>query len=657
MEERGQNATFGAIPQQIERSFEADQVTFSSQFDSGNMGRVERAAPDVYYVWTAPDCADTEAEVTCRSWFYFQVTAPVGKTLTFTVKNLNLQGKLFREGMKPVVKASPDSCWMRLPTPVTYNTASDTPSLFEITFRHHFLSPTASFAFTFPFSYSDTQTLLAGLHTLADEDVYVHVENMVQSLEGRRCDLVTISSYDDILESRESHALPLFPEKKRPFLFAERKKIVFVTGRVHPGETPGSHMLNGFLKWAVSPDPRATEARKHFVFKVIPILNPDGVYRGYYRTDTMGVNLNRFYQNPELKLAPTIWATREVVLSFATRLYLHVDLHGHASKRGIFLYGNYMDFQKQVEAMAFAKLMEVNCANFDFEGSNFSERNMKANDKRDGLSKEGSSRVALFRATNLTLCFTMEANYHSGSHLNPLSASGLAEAEAGQSSADMYANGPTAYTVEILEEAGKALGVSALDSIGKNQFSRVGNCELGSLDGVKVAAAEYVSTMAPFRFNSDIRKLVKNKEQLLLSLAPAIPKKKAEKTDKKSSERKCELPPARRTARPPRPKQDKNETLHTSKPRASSETLPAVVNVKIKNFIMPAPISPRSEARRVAHSPNPIGKPPAGPRRPAHSMQHRPGSRSRSSGSAKRLRDTSKRELPLSPCTADGQAE
>jgi hypothetical protein len=650
MEEKGQNATFGAIPQQTERNFEVDQVIFTSHFDSGNMGRVERAAPDVYYIWTAPDCANTEAEVTCRSWFYFQVTAPVGKTLTLTIKNLNLQGKLFREGMKPVVQSAPDSNWVRMSCPVTYTTSLDTPSLFEVSFRHHFLTTSAYFAFTFPFSYSDNQALLTSLPTLAGEDVYLHRENMISSLEGRRCDMVTISSYDDIMETRETHTFPLFPDNQRPLMFAESKKIVFVTGRVHPGETPGSHMLNGFLKWVISQDPRAIEARKHFVFKVIPILNPDGVYRGYYRTDTTGVNLNRYYQSPDVKTAPTIWATREVVLSFASRLYLYVDLHGHASKRAIFLYGNYMDFPKQVESMTFAKLMSINCANFDFEGSNFTERNMKTKDKRDGLSKEGSSRVALFRATNLTLCFTMEANYHSGSHVNTLPDSGLEESKAGQSSADIYENGPPAYTVEVLEEAGKALGVSMLDSIGKNLFSRVRNSEYGNLDGVKVAAAEYVSTMAPFRFNSDIRKLVKNKEQLLLSFAPSIPKKKPERATKKLTERKCELPPAGRTTRPPRPKL---ETQHVSKPRASSETLPAVVNVKIKNFIMPAPVSPRSEARRVV---SPAGKPPPAPRRAAHS-QNRPGSRSRSSGSARRVRDTSRRELPLSPSTADGQAE
>ncbi len=41
-------------------------------------------------------------------------------------------------------------------------------------------------------------------------------------------------------------------------------------------------------------------ARNWFVWKLIPILNPDGVYKGYVRLDTQGRNLNRYYTNPDL---------------------------------------------------------------------------------------------------------------------------------------------------------------------------------------------------------------------------------------------------------------------------------------------------------------------------------------------------------------------
>ena len=647
MGDRPVNATRGPVPQHRTQRFDLDSVVFTSDFDSGNLGKVEKVGQDVYHVWTAPDCAETLAEVTCRSWFYFRVTAPKGVMLTIVVKNLNLQGKIFREGHRPVYCGA-DEVWNRITGLITYQAAGEDLSLFEVTFRHHFTEESVCFAFSYPWSYEQNQVFLAHLVSTTPQDVYIHRENLIPSLEGRRCDLLTISSYDHITDQREFHPAPLFPEASRPYRFNDCKKVVFVTGRVHPGETPGSLMLNGFLKWACSADPRAVEARKHFVFKVIPMLNPDGVYRGYYRTDTMGVNLNRFYQTPDITVAPTIWATRAVVVAEVPRLYFYVDLHGHAAKRGIFLYGNYLDFPKQVEAFTFAKLMAANCANFDFEGSNFTERNMKAKDKRDGLSKEGSGRVALYKATGLALCFTMEANYHSGAVMNTLSESGLQEPLEAQTGSKLYENGPPVYTVEILEDAGKAIGISLLDSIDKNSYSRLPNSEYESLQGVKVAAAEFTATLVPFRFNSEIKKLLKNREQLLTALAslpPAPAKKKPEKVpEKRKSEPKTKPPPRP----PPRPRTEKLEL-----PRDPSKTkteAPAIVNVKIRNFVMPKPISPRSEARRVVVSPATRGswKPGSKPRRTTNSTHNRKESNSSRSGSSRVIRDARLRNMPMS---------
>ena len=49
---------------------------------------------------------------------------------------------------------------------------------------------------------------------------------------------------------------------------------------------------------------------------MIPLLNPDGVFRGHYRTDQKGVNLNRVYLNPEFENHAPIYASRSLVLFY-----------------------------------------------------------------------------------------------------------------------------------------------------------------------------------------------------------------------------------------------------------------------------------------------------------------------------------------------------
>ena len=196
------------------------------------------------------------------------------------------------------------------------------------------------FAFYFPFSYSDCQRLLGNIdsamasvtalqdkplpkrrttdpHTIAS--LYFHRELLTSSLEGRRVELLTITDYSGKGSNRETRPPGLFPEADtpRPHVF-KGKPAVYVGARVHPGETAASYMLHGLLAFLLQPrNAYAAELRRRFVFKVVPMINPDGVFWGHFRTDTMGVNLNRQYAAPHADTMPTVYAVKEMLKQLA----------------------------------------------------------------------------------------------------------------------------------------------------------------------------------------------------------------------------------------------------------------------------------------------------------------------------------------------------
>jgi murein tripeptide amidase MpaA len=51
--------------------------------------------------------------------------------------------------------------------------------------------------------------------------------------------------------------------------------------------------VQGILEFLTSSAPQAAMLRSSFVFKCVPMLNPDGVVNGNYRCSLAGVDLNR----------------------------------------------------------------------------------------------------------------------------------------------------------------------------------------------------------------------------------------------------------------------------------------------------------------------------------------------------------------------------
>ena len=61
------------------------------------------------------------------------------------------------------------------------------------------------------------------------------------------------------------------------------RPVVFVTARVHPGETPASFVAQGLVDWLLGSSTLAVQLRRHVTTVVVPMLNPDGVFLGNYR--------------------------------------------------------------------------------------------------------------------------------------------------------------------------------------------------------------------------------------------------------------------------------------------------------------------------------------------------------------------------------------
>lgn len=116
---------------------------------------------------------------------------------------------------------------------------------------------------------------------------------------------------------------------------------MIVTARVHPGESNSSWMMKGFIDFITSDDEDAVTLRQHFVFKVVPMVNPDGVITGNYRTSLAAVDLNRVYKNPIRELYPTIYNLKTMMrrLKQDRSITLYCDLHGHSRKQNVFIYG------------------------------------------------------------------------------------------------------------------------------------------------------------------------------------------------------------------------------------------------------------------------------------------------------------------------------
>ena len=93
-------------------------------------------------------------------------------------------------------------------------------------------------------------------------------------------------------------------------------------------------MMQGVIDFLSSEEKEAQFLRQHCVFKIIPMMNPDGVIHGNYRTNLSGSDLNRRWKKTDKELFPTVHAAKKIIRSLAQtqELLMICDLHGHSRK-------------------------------------------------------------------------------------------------------------------------------------------------------------------------------------------------------------------------------------------------------------------------------------------------------------------------------------
>lgn len=156
-----------------------------------------------------------------------------------------------------------------------------------------------------------------------------------------------------------------------------------------------------------------------------------------------------------------------------------------------------------VENVLFAQLVAHNCRWLDFGGCVFTKSFMSKADKRDGLSREGSARVAIYKRTDLTHIYTLESSYNTGRLVNRLEPIHVPKDADKRQVRDLSPpppppakGGSIKYSPETWGAVGRALAISVLDLAEANPLSRLGPSGGGGLTRLRGVVGAWCRTEA-----------------------------------------------------------------------------------------------------------------------------------------------------------------
>ncbi len=237
-----------------------------------------------------------------KQWFYFRLESTEKAPHHFRL--IDLDNASYPEGWPGynVVASYDRKDWFRIPSHY-----QDGILRFEITPEQSSLY----FAYFAPYSYEQ------------------HLNLIHQSQTHPLCTLTTLGTTTD---NNDMSLLTIGQH-------SDEKKNIWIIGRQHPGESMAEWFIDGLLNRLLNPsDTVSRSLLDNAVFHIVPNMNPDGSRRGHLRTNAMGIDLNREWQNPSEKNSPEVFHVRQHMLS--TNVDLFFDIHGDESIPYNFVAGN-----------------------------------------------------------------------------------------------------------------------------------------------------------------------------------------------------------------------------------------------------------------------------------------------------------------------------
>jgi hypothetical protein len=367
-----------------------NEIRFDSKFESGNLDKVVKVREGEYDLYIRSDANSRRH----TQWFYFSVDNILRThRVKFNILNFTKDNLLYTQGMQPLIYSTkqPGKGWHSAGVNITFRISklmrfiTRRKPYYSMSFDYDFevAGDKVYFAYSVPYTYSKLLKFLDEICRIYEGKTLLR-DTLCKSLSGVEIPILTISDL-----STTNH----------------NKEFIILTSRVHSGETHASWMMEGFIRFLLDLNNTAKFLRERVVFKIIPMMNPDGVIIGNYRNNLSGNDLNRQYINPDKRLHPSVYHVKELLKSIdSSKILAFIDFHAHSKKKNAFLYAPYFPLHsiKYYKIRMIPKLLSEMTDLFRYYSCKF----------RTEKQKESTARVAISREFKIDFCYTLEASFY-----------------------------------------------------------------------------------------------------------------------------------------------------------------------------------------------------------------------------------------------------